>query len=127
MTGEARSDGPGAFADLPLVVLVDGNSASASELVALSLASQQRATIVGDPTFGKGVQQLKIDHADGGTTTVTNARILAPERSVGPGGVPVSVTTRQLRQLSRKYGYQNGDHVLQGAWLLLQEQISTRR
>jgi len=63
---------------VPLVVLVDDNSASASELVAGALQDNGRATIVGVTTFGKGTVQTWQSLVNGGGIRLTIARWLTP-------------------------------------------------
>jgi carboxyl-terminal processing protease len=63
---------------LPLVVLVDGQSASAAEILAAALADDRRAVVVGSATLGKGLVQTLTALPDGGELYVTWSRVLAP-------------------------------------------------
>jgi len=65
---------------IPIVVLVDNNSASASELVAGALQDRGRATILGEVTFGKGTVQTWQSLVNGGGVRLTIARWLTPDR-----------------------------------------------
>ena len=62
----------------PVVVLVDGRSASAAEIMAAALADQGRAVVVGSSTLGKGLVQTITQLPDGGELFVTWSRVLAP-------------------------------------------------
>ncbi len=68
---------------LPLVVLVDGRSASAAEVLAAALSDRGRAVVVGSATLGKGLVQTIDPLPDGGELFLTWSRILAP------GGWPI--------------------------------------
>ena len=63
---------------LPMVVLVNGNSASAAEIVSGSLKNNNRAIVVGDHTFGKGTVQMLYDFDDGSALKLTIAQYLTP-------------------------------------------------
>ena len=65
-------------AGLPVVVLVDGRSASAAEVVAAALGDRGRAVVVGSATTGKGLIQVVVPLPNGGELLVTWSRLLAP-------------------------------------------------
>jgi carboxyl-terminal processing protease len=74
-----RTDGDPAAGDLPLVVLVNRGSASASEIVAGALRDADRAELVGERTFGKALVQSTRPLRDGGALKLTTARYLTPD------------------------------------------------
>lgn len=77
---------------IPVVVLVDGGSASASEIVAAALQETGRATIVGTSTFGKNTVQIWNDLDHGGGLRLTTDRWFTPNHdSVAPDGVQPDV------------------------------------
>ena len=73
-----RSDGRGAYQDFPLVVLINEISASASEIFAGAMQDNDRGTIIGRRSFGKGLVQQQIGFADGSMIRLTVARYYTP-------------------------------------------------
>jgi len=75
---EATANGTGRFKDAPLVVLIDNFSASASEIFAGAMQDNDRATIVGRRSFGKGLVQQQMSFDDGSAVRLTVARYYTP-------------------------------------------------
>lgn len=71
--------GQAVLANIPTVVLVNGNTASASEIVAGALKDYDKATILGETTFGKGVVQTLLDLSNNTLLKVTTARWYTPK------------------------------------------------
>jgi carboxyl-terminal processing protease len=84
----ATDEGLATSPDLPVVVLVNGGSASASEIVAAALKERERATIVGQPTYGKNTVQVWTELENGGGVRITVSRWFTPDHnSVAPDGI----------------------------------------
>jgi len=80
LISEPIVDGGETAFDIPLVVLIDGGTASASEIVAGAIRDYERGMLVGEPSFGKGLVQRVHDFDDGSSARVTFARWLTPDR-----------------------------------------------
>ena len=75
---EYRSDGRGSYQQIPLVILIDEASASASEILAGAIQDNDRGTIIGRRSFGKGLVQQPIAFADQSMIRLTIARYYSP-------------------------------------------------
>lgn len=100
---EFRDDAPQRWPDLPVVVLIDSGSASASEIVAGALQDHGRAVLVGSPSYGKGSAQSLFPAAGGRALKLTTARWYTAKGrtiesdSTGGGIVPdVDLTPKRL-------------------------------
>ena len=77
-TQTEKANGYGLFQNIPLVVLVDETSASASEIIAGTIQDNDRGIVIGRRTFGKGLVQKQIDLNDGSMMRLTIARYHTP-------------------------------------------------
>ncbi len=81
---------------LPLVVLVNGNTASASEIVTGALQDYRRATIIGTRTFGKGVVQTVLPLSGGASLKITIASYVTPlGRNINHKGIEPNIVVKQ--------------------------------
>ncbi|MDD6895867.1 MAG: S41 family peptidase [Prevotellaceae bacterium] len=72
------SDGKGSYQHIPLVVLIDEASASSSEIVSGAIQDNDRGTIIGRRSFGKGLVQKPLSFKDGSMIRLTTARYYTP-------------------------------------------------
>src|SRR5690606_9589906 len=98
--GGARADYlrdvPAEFKTVPMVVLVNGGSASASEIVAGALQDHKRAVVMGTQTFGKGSVQTILPMNNGTAIKLTTARYFTPEgRSIQAKGIEPDVVVEE--------------------------------
>ena len=97
----------------PIVLIVNGRSASASEIVAGALQDQHRAVVLGSQTFGKGSVQTITPLSNRGATRMTTARYYTPAgRSIQALGITPDMVVEQARvTLAADHG-QDGDYQL---------------
>ena len=97
----------------PMVVLVNGGSASASEIVAGALQDHKRAVIMGTKTFGKGSVQTILPMSGGSALKITTARYYTPNgRSIQATGILPDVVTEEAKVTKRD---KNADDALKEA------------
>jgi len=88
--------------DFPVAILVNSESASASEIVAAAMKDLHRAVIVGETTFGKGLVQAQFELPNGAGMRLTVARYFAPNReTIQERGVKPDIMSSMTRQEER--------------------------
>lgn len=94
---EARARAPGTIRDLPLVVLMNKGSASASEIVAGALQDHRRALIIGERSYGKGSVQAPFELGGGALIKLTTALYYTPDdRLIQASGIEPDIMVGPL-------------------------------
>jgi carboxyl-terminal processing protease len=104
-------------ADVPLIVLIDAGSASASEIVAGALQDHRRALVMGERSFGKGSVQSLVQLGSNAALKLTTARYYTPDgHSVQEGGIKPDIRVPQISDpdLERRMKYQLRESDLRG-------------
>lgn len=121
---EFKSDGNGALKSYPTVILINGGSASASEILAGALHDNKGTRLVGIKSFGKGSVQELEKYDDGSSLKVTIAKWLTPdgisisETGIGPD-VKVEIDTKEIEAGNIEIGTPSKDPQLDKALDLL--------
>ncbi|MBP1761406.1 MAG: C-terminal processing peptidase-2 [Firmicutes bacterium] len=102
---------------LPMVVLVNGNSASASEILAGALKDNKRAVLVGEKTYGKGVVQTVFPLRDGGALKLTTQKYFTPD------GTDINKIGINPDYVVKNSGAEGQDLQMERALQILKEQI----
>lgn len=112
---EYKANGRAPYANLPIAVLVNGGSASASEIVAGALQDHKRAIIIGEKTFGKGSVQMLLPVNKDEAIKITTARYylpsgrtiqakgITPDIVIYPGKVPENENKFSLKEADLKH------------------------
>jgi carboxyl-terminal processing protease len=109
-------DLPPGVKKVPMVVLVDGGTASASEIVAGALQDHKRATVLGNQTFGKGSVQTILPLGNNAGLKLTTARYYTPAgRSIQAKGIEPDIAVDDGRDSTNRIREANLDHHLETA------------
>ena len=96
-----------AYEDIPLVVLVNGGTASASEIVTGALQDRGRAIVVGTTTYGKGSVQRLVPLLDGSALKLTTAAYFTPEGgSIDGAGIQPDVEVDEVAEIQKQRAFE---------------------
>lgn len=108
-----KSQGPSLFSELPIVVLINGGTASGAEILAAALRENRGILLVGEQTFGKGtVQKLEL-LSDGSSIKLTVAKWLTPRgNEIHEKGIIPDVQIKNQEQEERDFQLEKGLEIL---------------
>ena len=121
---EKRESKGGSAIGMPLVVLTDGLTASASEIVSGAVRDYKIGTLVGEKTFGKGVVQTVVDTGDGTALKVTMAKYYTPSgENIHKTGIQPDVKVAYPEELLKKPYTRSEDPQFNKALEIIREKI----
>lgn len=113
--------------DVPMAVLIDGGSASASEILAGTLKDNQRAILIGTRTFGKGLVQTVHNLSDGsGVAITTNKYLTSKGTDINKKGIEPDIQVSIPKDILEKPYAENLDVQLQKALEIMSERITRK-
>lgn len=93
----------GDYIGLPLVVLIDGKSASASEVVSGAIRDYKAGTLIGENTFGKGIVQIPVEQKDGSALKVTISKYYTPSgENIHKTGIKPDIEVKYPEELKNE-------------------------
>ena len=108
---ETREEIDGEYYAVPMAVLVNGYSASASEIMAGAIRDYQAGTLIGTKTFGKGVVQSSMELRDGSGFKITTARYYTPSgECIHEVGIQPDIELELNEEAVTRYGLNNLPH-----------------
>ncbi|WP_297520133.1 S41 family peptidase [uncultured Clostridium sp.] len=110
--------------DLPLVVLIDGNSASASEVVSGAIRDYGVGTLIGETSFGKGIVQIPVSQPDGSALKITISKYYTPNgENIHGTGIKPDIEVEYPEELKNKPYNRAEDPQLEKAMEVMKDKI----
>ena len=111
--------------DLPLVVLVNGRTASAAEIIAAAFQDHDRAWVVGEPSFGKGVVESVMPLSSGVALALTTAQYFTPRGRSVQRPLPGTALADILNQSGKKFFSDSGRPLAEGGGVQPDQEASS--
>ncbi|MBI2816973.1 MAG: PDZ domain-containing protein [Acidobacteria bacterium] len=118
-------DSPPLWSNLPLAVLINGRSASAAEIIAAALQEHDRAWVVGEPSFGKGVVEAVMLLSEGTALALTVARYFTPQGRSVQRPLPGTALADIVGGADKRFHSDNGRPLAQGGGVQPDQQAAS--